>query len=240
MLSLPELQARFAATLFDDTAASPPAWIRAAGIAPELRLGIYRNNLEAGFANTLALEFPVIQRLVGEDYFRQLALSFLARHPSRSGDLHHIGAPFADFLRAQYAATCYRYFADVAALEWALQECLVAENDETLEPSVLQAVPPHACSNPHSPSCASGKRTSLALPRRKPSISPLDLSLRWHIGQQVVRESRACPPASLRCCRLLRLVCRSKRHSMRASRASRALTCGLRCTAAASLASSRT
>ena len=146
MLSLPELQARFAATLFDDTAASPPAWIRAAGIAPELRLGIYRNNLEAGFANTLALEFPVIQRLVGEDYFRQLALSFLARHPSRSGDLHHIGAPFADFLRAQYAATCYRYFADVAALEWALQECLVAENDETLEPSVLQAVPPHAYS----------------------------------------------------------------------------------------------
>jgi hypothetical protein len=146
VLSLPELQSRFAATLFDDTEASPPAWIRAAGIAPELRLGIYRNNLQAGFAKTLALEFPVMERLVGEDYFRQLALSFLARHPSRSGDLHHIGAPFADFLRTQYADTCYRYFADVAALEWALQECLVAEDDEALEPKALQAVPPHAYS----------------------------------------------------------------------------------------------
>jgi len=144
VLSLPELQARIAATLFGDATASPATWIRADGIAPELRLAIYRNNLEEGFAKTLALEFPVMRRLVGEDYFRQLALSFLTRHPSRSGDLHHVGAPFAGFLREQFADTAYRYFADVAALEWALQECLVAENDETLEPSVLQAVPPHA------------------------------------------------------------------------------------------------
>jgi len=144
VLSLPELQACFAATLFGEAAASPTAWIRTAGIAPELRLGIYRNNLEAGFAKALALEFPVIQRLVGEDYFRQLALRFLARHPSRSGDLHHIGAPFAGFLREQFADTSYRYFADVAALEWAWQECLVAEDDEAIDPQALQAVPPHA------------------------------------------------------------------------------------------------
>ena len=143
MLSLPELQAHFAATLFGDTPASSTAWIRAAGIAPELRLGIYRNNLEQGFAKTLALEFPVMQRLVGEDYFRQLALSFLARHPSRSGDLHHVGAPFAGFLREQFADTPYRYFADLAALEWALQECLVAEDEEALDPKALQTVPPH-------------------------------------------------------------------------------------------------
>ena len=143
MLSLPELQARFAATLFGDTAEPSAPWIRPAGIAPELRLGIYRNNLQEGFVKTLALEFPVVQRLVGEDYFRQLALCFLARHPSRSGDLHHIGAPFAPFLRVQFARTTYQYFADVAALEWAWQECLVAEDDEALDTNALQAVPPH-------------------------------------------------------------------------------------------------
>jgi len=105
VLSLPELQARIAATLFGDAAAPPPGCIRSDGIAAELRLGIYRNNLEEGFAKTLALEFPVMQRLVGEDYFRQLALSFLAGHPSRSGDLHQVGAPFASFLREQFADT---------------------------------------------------------------------------------------------------------------------------------------
>lgn len=144
MLSLPELQMRFAAALFGDAAEPLSPWIRADGIASELRLGIYRNNLQQGFTKTLALEFPVIERLVGEDYFRQLALGFLARHPSRSGDLHHIGAPFADFLRAQFADTQYGYFADVATLEWAWQECLVAEDDQALEPQVLLTVPPHA------------------------------------------------------------------------------------------------
>jgi len=147
MLSLPELQMRFAATLFGDAAEPPSPWIRADGIASELRLGIYRNNLQEGFTRTLAQEFPVIQRLVGEDYFRQLGLRFLARHPSRSGDLHHIGAPFAAFLRAQFADTEYPYFADVAALEWAWQECLVAEDDRALEPQVLQAVPPRSYAN---------------------------------------------------------------------------------------------
>ena len=143
MLSLPELQARFASSVFGDTREPSTPWIRAAGIAPELRLGIYRNNLRESFTKTLALEFPVIQRLVGADYFRQLALSLLARHPSRSGDLHHIGGPFAAFLREQFAGTTYEYFAEVAALEWAWQESLVAEDDEALDPKALQAVPPH-------------------------------------------------------------------------------------------------
>ena len=143
MLSLPELQTRFAAALLGDTTAPATTWIQAAGIASELRLGIYRNNLQEGFAKTLALEFPVIHRLVGEDYFRQLALSFLAHHPSRCGDLHHIGSPFAAFLRGQFAGTNYEYFADVAALEWAWQECLVAEDDAALDPQALQAVAPY-------------------------------------------------------------------------------------------------
>jgi hypothetical protein len=143
VLSLRELQARFAAAVFGDTAEPSMLRVQAAGIAPELRLGIYRNNLQEGFTKTLALEFPVIQRLVGEDYFRQLALRFLAHHPSRSGDLHHIGAPFAAFLRGEFVGTTYEYFAEVAALEWAWQECLVAEDDEALDPKALQAVPPH-------------------------------------------------------------------------------------------------
>jgi hypothetical protein len=143
-MPLPELQTRIAAILFGDATAMPPTCIRAGGIAPELRLGIYRNNLEEGFLKTLALEFPVIQRLVGKDYFRQLALRLLFCEPSRSGDLHHVGAPFARFLAEQFADTPYRYFADVAALEWALQECLVAEDDEGVDVRALQDAAPCA------------------------------------------------------------------------------------------------
>jgi hypothetical protein len=141
MLSLRELQTRFAASVFGEAAERVTPWIRSQGIDPLDRIGIYRNNLQQGFLKTLALEFPVIQRLVGADYFRQLALAFLTRHPSTSGDLHHVGAPFPAFLGRQFAGTRYSYFADVAALEWACQECLVAEESSALDPRVLRDVP---------------------------------------------------------------------------------------------------
>jgi hypothetical protein len=140
--SLREIQDSFAAHLFEDGAETVIPWIRADGIDPAARLGIYQNNLHAGFHKTLALEYPVICRLVGPDYFRQLARDFLACHPSRSGDLHHVGAAFASFLRQQFADSKFRYLADVAALEWAYQECLIAEEVEPLDPLQLRHVPP--------------------------------------------------------------------------------------------------
>jgi hypothetical protein len=144
MLSLRELQTRFAASVFGEAPERMTPWIRPQGIDPLDRIGIYRNNLQQGFLKTLALEFPVIQRLVGAEYFRQLALAFLTRHPSTSGDLHHVGAPFPAFLGQQFAGTRYCYFADVAALEWACQECLVAEERASLDPRLLHVVPPGA------------------------------------------------------------------------------------------------
>jgi hypothetical protein len=138
---LRELQQHLAAHLFEEEAADITPWVCADGIAPASRLAVYRNNLHEGFIRTLALEFPVVHRLVGADYFRQLARAFLQRHPSRSGDLHHVGAPFASFLRAQFAGSEFRYLPDVAALEWACQECLVAEESEALDPSTLGEVP---------------------------------------------------------------------------------------------------
>jgi Putative DNA-binding domain len=128
MLSLRDLQKRFDSALFDATPDAVAPWIRGChtdgathtGIDARARLAIYSNNLREGFIKALGLEFPVIARLVGADYFRQLALSFLAKHPSRAGDLHGIGKPFADFLRPQFDNTQYAYLADVAVLEWAL------------------------------------------------------------------------------------------------------------------------
>jgi hypothetical protein len=142
VLRLPELQERFVAALFDDSRAGLTPWILDDGIDGEARIGIYRNNLRQGFAKTLALEFPVIERLVGSDYWRQLAREFQAEHPSRSGNLHHIGAPFAAFLRRRFGATQYAYLADVAELEWAYQEALVAADAPPLDVAALQSIAP--------------------------------------------------------------------------------------------------
>jgi hypothetical protein len=144
VLSLRELQQRFVAGLSESAAERVTEWIRADGIKPSARLAIYRNNLHAGFVTTLTLEFPIICRLVGEDYFRQLSLTFLGSHPSRSGDLHHVGGAFPGFLGERFAETEYMYLTDMARLEWACQECLVAEDSKPLELQTLRAIPPDA------------------------------------------------------------------------------------------------
>ena len=90
MPSLRELQRHFAAALFDDAPETIVPSIRDDGLDPGARVDIYRNNLREGFIKALALEFPVVQRLVGEEYFRQLAVLFHSDHPSRAGNLHFI------------------------------------------------------------------------------------------------------------------------------------------------------
>jgi hypothetical protein len=143
LLSLRDLQLRFVAALFDGTDAVVTEHL--AGEPPEAaaRLAIYRNNLREGFIKALALEFPVVQRLVGEDFFRQTALEFQLQHPSHRGDLTHVGEPFAEFLGARFAAGEYAWLPDIAALEWALQ--VVAIAPEVPGPALTQLadVPPH-------------------------------------------------------------------------------------------------
>lgn len=142
MPTLHELQRRFAAALFDDAPAAVNADIRAAGVNAVARLGIYRAQLRATFLRTLALEYPVIERLVGSEYFKTLALEFHAVHPSRAGDLQHIGAAFAAFLRERFCGGPYDYLSHVAALEWAYQESMIAAEAPELNRDALRQIDP--------------------------------------------------------------------------------------------------
>jgi hypothetical protein len=142
MPTLRELQRRFAAALFNGAYDACSADIRAAGGDRRARLDIYRDQLHAVFARTLALEFPVIERLVGGEYFQQLAREFQAAHPSRNGNLHHIGAPFSAFLQQRFGGGPYDYLPDIAELEWALQECAAAPETPAFDLQALQRIDP--------------------------------------------------------------------------------------------------
>ena len=149
MLSLPELQSRFAQAIRgDDSDAAEIAGqiVASSGrIAAADRVAVYRNNWREGFRKALAAGFPVIARLVGADYFRQLALEFLAAHPSRSGDLENIGAPYPAFLEHRFAHTEFAYLADVAALEWACQQVLLAADHPAATADTLRSIERGAC-----------------------------------------------------------------------------------------------
>jgi hypothetical protein len=140
--TLRELQRSFAAAVFADDGEPLNADVRACGVDARARLGIYRRQLHATFARTLALEFPVIERLVGAEYFQRLSSEFQAVHPSRSGNLHHIGAPFAAFLKQRFRGGPYDYFADVAELEWTIEECSIAPEAPAFDLHALRSVAP--------------------------------------------------------------------------------------------------
>ena len=145
---LANLQAEFMAALRADLALPNPApalatTIRSGTFSAAERLNIYRNNYRANFRTVLALEFPVIEQLTGVDYFTQLAADYQRQYPSRRGDLHHVGGEFATFLRSRFTASEYQYFADVAAVEWALQEVTVAAELTTrIDASALAGIDP--------------------------------------------------------------------------------------------------
>lgn len=142
MSALHELQRAFAAALLTEASADFEPHVLANGIEPTARIRIYRNNARENFLATLRATFPVLERLVGEDYFRQMTFEYRENFPSASGNLHHLGALLPQFLARRYADTEYRYFTDIARLEWAYQEVLVAADHEPLDLERLRHVAP--------------------------------------------------------------------------------------------------
>lgn len=144
MTSLRELQVAF----LDGTLHGHPAQIAsqivAGVVTPEARVAIYANNAREGFLQALAATFPVVERLAGQDWFRQTGRRYMSLHPSRSGNLHYVGEHFAAFLDDALRGTDYAYFADVARLEWAYQEVLVAADHPSFDLAALAGVSPAA------------------------------------------------------------------------------------------------
>ena len=87
------------------------------------RLEVYRNNAWQFFLAALERTYPVTQRRVGADFFRQLAREYRAQHPSQHGDLHWIGEAFPAWLADRMTGTGYEWLADLARLEWACETC---------------------------------------------------------------------------------------------------------------------
>jgi hypothetical protein len=140
MPSLRELQQAFGHGLLCTEAARIAPFVVANGIEPAARVQIYRNNVREGFLATLRATYPVLERLVGEQYFRQLGLEYHRHCPSPSGNLHHVGQRLPGFLAEKFAGTPYDYFHDLARLEWAIQEVLVAADAGWLDLARLQPV----------------------------------------------------------------------------------------------------
>jgi uncharacterized protein (UPF0276 family) len=110
--------------------------------APAQRLGIYRGNLFANWAKGLAAAYPVVQQLVGDDFFSGLARAYGKAYPSQDPDLNRFGERFPEFLASFEHVAEFPYLPDMARLEWALHQSFYAPDDPALDPADLAGVPP--------------------------------------------------------------------------------------------------
>lgn len=81
------------------------------------RFAVYRNNVAHGLSEALARRFPVVRRLVGDDFFRAMSRAFVAAHPPASPVLLAWGEALPDFLAGFQPVAGLPYLPDVARLE---------------------------------------------------------------------------------------------------------------------------
>ncbi|WP_127104797.1 DNA-binding domain-containing protein [Pararhodobacter zhoushanensis] len=110
--------------------------------ALDRRFAVYRNNVQHGLSRALAARFPVIERLVGPDFFAATARVFAAQHPPQTPVLLDWGDSFPDFLATFPPAQSLPYLPDVARLEWLRGEAYHAADAARADPSALATVDP--------------------------------------------------------------------------------------------------
>lgn len=117
------------------------------GLAPNraallARFAVYRNNVMHSLSRALARRFPVIERLVGDEFFSAMAVEFIRVHPPQSPVLMHWGDEFAGFLQGFPPVASLPYLPDVARLEYARGRSYHAADAEPIGPEALAALNP--------------------------------------------------------------------------------------------------
>lgn len=146
-------QADFAASVLDVARPIPNAVTSYSTPHPVQRFAIYRNNVYAGLTGTLRSRFPVVARLVGDEFFAAASRMFVEAHPPASPVLITYGAEFPRFLTNFEAAADVPYLPDVARFEWLQAEAYHSADAEPLSAEALAALPfneaEHLVLDPH-------------------------------------------------------------------------------------------
>lgn len=143
MHSLRNVQIEFADALLNPDIGNFGQYIRANGLTGASRLQVYRNNIFTSLTAALRAVYPIIDSLVGDDFFDFTARKYILDYPSRSGNLHTFGDQFAKFLTTFSAAKELCYLPDVAYLEWAYHQVFHARGQPLVNRSSFSDLPKH-------------------------------------------------------------------------------------------------
>jgi len=135
-------QSQFVGALLDSELPVPDGLTDPQGRPDAKRFAVYRNNVAVSLTQALELAFPVIRKLVGDEFFAAMAGVFLRRHPPTTALMMFYGAEMPEFLRHFEPVQHLQYLPDVARLELALRQSYHAGDSDPIDPAILQSIAP--------------------------------------------------------------------------------------------------
>src|SRR5262245_60882507 len=106
------------------------------------RVGVYRNNIVASLTEALRETFPVVHRLVGDDFFAFAASQFVASHPPSHPVLSEYGDAFPAFLATFPSCRDLIYLSDTAQFEWLMNVAASAAETKPASPECFSGTAP--------------------------------------------------------------------------------------------------
>ena len=141
MLGLRDLQAAFAAHLKGEDRSDLADVVVSDTISAAARLRVHRHHVAQSLAEALAATFPTVHALVGEGFFRTMAMEFVVENLPVQPVLAEYGEGFPVFVSGYGPAAALAYLADMARLDWALNLAFHAPLEARLAAPDLAGLP---------------------------------------------------------------------------------------------------
>jgi len=153
MTSLSNLQKNFisdclSGELTDDNV-SMESDLDTSNFSAKALMGIYRDSSLGNIIIPMKLTYPVILKLVGEDFFQATCHKYIEEYWPATGNMDDYGAEFAEFLEIFEPAKTLPYLPDIARLEWLFHLSSLSEDSDRIDPKALSEVPQDKYSDLH-------------------------------------------------------------------------------------------
>jgi len=130
-------QDHFAAALLNAKAPVPAGVVDPQGRPAGRRFDVYRNNVVVSLTKALAAAYPVVEKLVGVQFFGAMANVFVRSNPPKTPLMIHYGAEFPEWLASFPPAAKLPYLPDVARLERARRRVYHAADSQPANPIII-------------------------------------------------------------------------------------------------------
>ncbi len=135
-------QTAFSKALLDAQLPAPEGLVNPDGAPATKRYDVYRNNVAVSLSDALEAAFPVLRKLLGEEFFRAMAGVYLRKHPPSSPLMMFYGDRMPQFLGRFQPAKHLRYLPDIAKLELAMRRSYHAGDATPIDGARLAEISP--------------------------------------------------------------------------------------------------